>query len=160
MAVEFQYAADFIQKEVFLVLLQFHQCCDLSSLDDLFQIIEKCTDVKWHFIGHLQRNKMNKVVSVPGLYLVETVDSDKIATALDTAWVKQKGQSTKLKVMAQINTSGEGGWYIDWLCKLKKTLCLMFHSVTFTLCVRIFRYGRMSSYFFNSNLSADRVRSF
>jgi len=51
---------------------------------------------------------------------VETVDSDKLATALDTAWVKQKGQSTKLKVMAQINTSGEEGWYINWLYKLKK----------------------------------------
>jgi len=61
-------------------------------------------------------------VSVPGLYLVETVDSDKLASALDTAWVKQKGQSTKLKVMAQINTSGEDGWYIDWLYNLKNTL--------------------------------------
>lgn len=85
-----------------------------------FQIVEKCSDIKWHFIGHLQRNKVSRVVSIPGLYLVETVDSDKLATTLDTAWVKQKGQSTKLKVMAQINTSGEEGWYIDWLYKLKK----------------------------------------
>lgn len=85
-----------------------------------FQIIEKCSDIKWHFIGRLQRNKLSRVLSIPGLYLVETVDSDKLATALDTAWVKQKGQSTKLKVMAQINTSGEEGWYIDWLYKLKK----------------------------------------
>jgi len=58
-------------------------------------------------------------VSVPGLYLVETVDSDKIATDLDTVWVREKGQSTKLKVMAQINTSGEEGWYIHWLYNLK-----------------------------------------
>jgi len=71
------------------------------------EIIEKCSDIKWHFIGRLQRNKLSRVLSIPGLYLVETVDSDKLATALDTAWVKQKGQSTKLKVMAQINTSGE-----------------------------------------------------
>jgi uncharacterized pyridoxal phosphate-containing UPF0001 family protein len=41
--------------------------------------------------------------------MVETVDSDKLATALDTAWAKQEGQSTKLKVMVQINTSGEEG---------------------------------------------------
>jgi uncharacterized pyridoxal phosphate-containing UPF0001 family protein len=85
-----------------------------------FQIIEKCSDIKWHFIGRLQRNKVSKVVSVPGLYLVETVVSDKLASALDTAWVKEKGQSTKLKVMAQINTSGEEGWYIDWLYELTK----------------------------------------
>jgi uncharacterized pyridoxal phosphate-containing UPF0001 family protein len=41
--------------------------------------------------------------------LVETVDTDKQATALESAWTKQKGQGAKLKVMAQINTSGEGG---------------------------------------------------
>jgi uncharacterized pyridoxal phosphate-containing UPF0001 family protein len=52
---------------------------------------------------------VNKVVSVPGLYLVETVDTDKLATALDMAWAKQKGQGAKLKVMAQINTSAEDG---------------------------------------------------
>lgn len=74
-----------------------------------FQIIEKCSEIKWHFIGHLQRNKVNKVVSVPGLYLVETVDTDTLATALDAAWTKQRGQGAKLKVMAQINTSEEDG---------------------------------------------------
>jgi uncharacterized pyridoxal phosphate-containing UPF0001 family protein len=51
---------------------------------------------------------------------VETVDSDKLATALDAAWAKQKGETAKLKVMAQINTSGEEGWYIDWLYKHTK----------------------------------------
>ncbi|XP_021936728.1 pyridoxal phosphate homeostasis protein isoform X2 [Zootermopsis nevadensis] len=71
------------------------------------EIIDKCSEIKWHFIGHLQRNKVSKVVSVPGLYLVETVDTDKLATALDVAWTKQKGQGARLKVMAQINTSGE-----------------------------------------------------
>lgn len=25
------------------------------------EILEKCPDIKWHFIGHLQRNKINKV---------------------------------------------------------------------------------------------------
>jgi uncharacterized pyridoxal phosphate-containing UPF0001 family protein len=52
---------------------------------------------------------VNKVVSVPGLYLVETVDTDTLATALDAAWTKQRGQGAKLKVMAQINTSEEDG---------------------------------------------------
>ena len=26
-------------------------------------IVEHCKDIKWHFIGHLQRNKANKVAS-------------------------------------------------------------------------------------------------
>ncbi|XP_069693531.1 pyridoxal phosphate homeostasis protein isoform X2 [Periplaneta americana] len=73
------------------------------------EILEKCSDIKWHFIGHLQRNKVNKVVSVPGLFMVETVDSDKLATALDTAWEKLEGKDYKLNVMAQVNTSGEEG---------------------------------------------------
>lgn len=31
-------------------------------------------DVKWHFIGHLQSNKV-KMVLVPNLYMIETIDS-------------------------------------------------------------------------------------
>lgn len=33
-------------------------------------------DIKWHFVGHLQTNKVNKVV-VPNLWCIETVDSIK-----------------------------------------------------------------------------------
>lgn len=74
------------------------------------QILSKCPDIRWHFIGNLQRNKVNKIVSVPNLFLVETVDSEKIAQALDAAWAREKGTSTeRLKVMVQINTSGEDG---------------------------------------------------
>lgn len=27
-------------------------------------LLEQCKEIKWHFIGHLQRNKINKVVLV------------------------------------------------------------------------------------------------
>ena len=30
----------------------------------LFQILEHCKDIKWHFIGHLQRNKSGKVAGM------------------------------------------------------------------------------------------------
>eukprot|EP00271_Cylindrocystis_brebissonii_P000152 TRINITY_DN10196_c0_g2_i1.p1 TRINITY_DN10196_c0_g2~~TRINITY_DN10196_c0_g2_i1.p1 ORF type:complete len:261 (+),score=52.35 TRINITY_DN10196_c0_g2_i1:922-1704(+) len=63
-------------------------------------------DVRWHFIGHLQSNKAKALVSdVPNLYMVETVDSQKIATYLDKA-VGNQGRSP-LKVLVQVNTSGE-----------------------------------------------------
>ena len=75
----------------------------------MVQIVQRCKDIKWHFIGHLQRNKVNKIVAVPGIFLVETVDSDKLATALDLAWAKQVEEKGKLKVMLQVNTSGEQG---------------------------------------------------
>lgn len=72
------------------------------------EILQKCSEIRWHYIGHLQRNKVNKILSVPGIYLVETVDTDKLATTLDAVWKKiQRPQ--KLKVMVQVNTSGEEG---------------------------------------------------
>ncbi|XP_022250861.1 pyridoxal phosphate homeostasis protein-like isoform X2 [Limulus polyphemus] len=30
-------------------------------------VLEKCKDIQWHFIGHLQRNKVNKLVSKTGV---------------------------------------------------------------------------------------------
>lgn len=45
-------------------------------------ILEKCKDIKWHFIGHLQSNKVKKVVQLPNLYMIETIDNKKIAEAV------------------------------------------------------------------------------
>ncbi|KAK0165166.1 hypothetical protein PV328_003710 [Microctonus aethiopoides] len=68
----------------------------------------KIKDIKWHFIGHLQRNKVNKVLAVPNLYMVETVDTEKLASTVDSAWQKYKKQDdSQLKIMVQVNTSGE-----------------------------------------------------
>lgn len=74
------------------------------------EILEKCTYICWHFIGHLQRNKVNKVLSVRNLYMIETVDNEKLASTLDTNWPKfRRDDNLKLKVMVQINTSKEQG---------------------------------------------------
>ncbi|KAK4875751.1 hypothetical protein RN001_012173 [Aquatica leii] len=70
-------------------------------------ILEKCKDIRWHFIGHLQGNKVNKILSVPNLYLIETVDSKKLATRLDQKWPEFSSNDLKLKIMLQVNTSGE-----------------------------------------------------
>ncbi len=65
-------------------------------------------NIRWHFIGHLQRNKCNNVLSIPHIWCVETVDSDRLATALDTSWGKKRiDSSQKLHVFVQVNTSGE-----------------------------------------------------
>jgi len=69
-------------------------------------ILDSCPDIKWHFIGHLQRNKVNKITDIQGLYVVETVDSVKLASALNSAWEKQE-RGQRLKVMVQVNTSDE-----------------------------------------------------
>ena len=64
-------------------------------------------DIHWHFVGHLQSNKANSLVSnVPHLWMIETIDSNKIATNLNTSWSKLD-KPHKLKVLVQVNTSRE-----------------------------------------------------
>lgn len=70
------------------------------------EILHECPDIKWHFIGRLQNNKVPKIVSVPNLYAVETLDSEKLACTLNRGWGKHNG-TTPLNVMIQVNTSGE-----------------------------------------------------
>ena len=58
--------------------------------------------VKWHFIGHLQRNKVKKAVEI--FDMVETVDSTELATEID----KRCGQHEKIMpVLIEINSGRE-----------------------------------------------------
>ncbi|XP_026527131.1 pyridoxal phosphate homeostasis protein isoform X2 [Notechis scutatus] len=70
------------------------------------RILSSCPEIKWHFIGHLQKNNVNKLIVVPNLFMLETVDSIKLADKVNSTWQK-KNSSEKLKIMVQINTSGE-----------------------------------------------------
>ena len=63
-------------------------------------------DIKWHFIGHLQSNKCLKIAKIPNLYMVECIDSAKLASKLDKA-CEQAGRTEPLRVLIQVNTSGE-----------------------------------------------------
>ena len=53
------------------------------------ELVEKApllpSDIRWHFVGHLQSNKCKVLVKVPNLYMVESVDNEKLATALNKA---------------------------------------------------------------------------
>ena len=63
-------------------------------------------DIHWHFIGHLQRNKCNHLTALPNLWAVETVDSERLATALNNSW-KKGAYGRKLKIFVQVNSSAE-----------------------------------------------------
>lgn len=100
---------------------------ELEEKSNSKEIIEKCPDIKFHFIGHLQSNKVNKLLKVRNLEIVETVDSIKLANMIDKAISRhQAGFSSSgdeqsqqgsvaeptlnnqtMKVMIQVNTSGE-----------------------------------------------------
>ncbi|KAJ1611371.1 hypothetical protein OIY81_811 [Cryptosporidium canis] len=91
--------------------------------------------IKWHFIGHLQTNKVNSLLSIDNLEVVETVDSIKLAEALNKA-CKTKGRP-QLKVMIQVKTSGEenkSGAQISQVLDIFEYItsecdCLKFHGL-------------------------------
>ncbi|XP_055593934.1 pyridoxal phosphate homeostasis protein [Uranotaenia lowii] len=74
------------------------------------RILDQCKDIRWHFIGHLQTNKINKIIGLPNLHMIQTVHDIKLADNLNKAWEKVKAvdpENQKLNVLVQINTSGE-----------------------------------------------------
>jgi len=60
-------------------------------------------EINWHFIGHLQKNKVKYVAPVASV--VETIDSAEIANEL------AKRSKTKVGCLIEINTGGESSKY-------------------------------------------------
>lgn len=94
------------------------------------QIIDKCKEIKWHFIGHLQTNKINKLLGSPNLFIVETIDSEKLATNVNKQWIKIRKNEDKLNVMVQVNTSAEEGMIFN-VKKLFYKLCSIIESILY-----------------------------
>ena len=59
-------------------------------------------DIKWHMIGHLQSNKVKKVL--PLTYLIHSVDSFKLIKTIDK---ESKKLNIKSNILMQLNISGE-----------------------------------------------------
>jgi hypothetical protein len=59
--------------------------------------------VRWHFVGHLQRNKAGQAVAL--FDMIQTVDSLALAQALGR---RAQASGRTLEVLVQVNTSGEG----------------------------------------------------
>lgn len=69
----------------------------------------RCPDIRWHLIGHLQSNKVNKVLATPGLHMIESIDSVRLARTVNAAWSRlRRPDAESLRVLVQVNTSGEG----------------------------------------------------
>eukprot|EP00061_Rhincodon_typus_P010637 g35091.t1 len=93
------------------------------------KILSVCPDIKWHFIGHLQKNNVNKlmgnavdgmVVRAPNLFMIETIDSIKLADKVNQSWQKKQAPQ-RLKVMVQVNTSEE-----DMVSEYHLKTCIQF----------------------------------
>ncbi len=59
--------------------------------------------VRWHMIGHLQRNKARKAVEL--FDCIESVDSVELAVALDRIVAEKNG--ARYPILIEVNTSGE-----------------------------------------------------
>merc|ERR1712169_50503 len=79
-----------------------------NYVQELFEkskhLSKTCPEIKWHFIGHVQSNKVKILKDVDNLYAVETVDSEKLANKFNTAF---KDRKEPLNLFIQVNTSGE-----------------------------------------------------
>ncbi len=81
------------------------------------QLVERAEElgssVEWHLIGHLQRNKIRRVL--PHVGLIHSVDSLRLAQAID----RIAGElSLHSQLLLEVNISGEAskdGWAIDEL---------------------------------------------
>jgi pyridoxal phosphate enzyme (YggS family) len=60
------------------------------------------TSIRWHLIGHLQRNKIEK--TLPLVRLIHSVDSERLLIALDA---EAANRQTPVDVLLEINASGE-----------------------------------------------------
>lgn len=80
-----------------------------QELTEKSRILPK--SIRWHMIGGLQTNKCKPLAEqVANLYCVSSVDTAKKADALEkgrAALMEREGESAKLRVLVQVNTSGE-----------------------------------------------------
>lgn len=68
------------------------------------QLVFKCPGIRWHFIGHLQSNKVK--VLVPWLGMVHSVHSADIALELSKRW-GQMGRNWNLPILLEVNIDME-----------------------------------------------------
>ncbi len=65
---------------------------------------ESCPEIRWHFIGHLQSNKVKQLL--PYVQFVHSVDSVKLAKELSKRQA-EAGQYERLDIYLQVNLDGE-----------------------------------------------------
>ena len=75
--------------------------------------------ISWHFIGNLQSNKINKLLEVPNLEMIHSIDNLSIAKKLNKKLSQKK---RKLAVLVQVNTSQETAKHG---CRPQDTLALI-----------------------------------
>jgi len=74
----------------------------VQELAEKAEALADLTDLRWHFIGHLQRNKARVAARLSTL--IHTVDSVRLATELDR---RASERGSPLPVLVEVNVGGE-----------------------------------------------------
>ncbi len=75
---------------------------ELYDKSDL--LYERCPDIRWHMIGHLQSNKLNQLFKITNLVAIHSVDDGDL---LEKICKKDLEIRHKVGVFLQVNTSME-----------------------------------------------------
>lgn len=70
------------------------------------QMGDRAAELDWHYIGHMQSNKVNKVVTIASM--VQSIDRMKIVKKMNR---RLKKVDKTMDVLIQVNTSGEDSKY-------------------------------------------------
>jgi pyridoxal phosphate enzyme (YggS family) len=66
---------------------------------------EASPPVRWHLVGHLQRNKVRR--TVPLVTLIHSVDSERLLAAINEGAAELDPAVAPVSVLLEVNTSGE-----------------------------------------------------
>ncbi|MBM3251403.1 MAG: YggS family pyridoxal phosphate-dependent enzyme, partial [Candidatus Omnitrophica bacterium] len=72
------------------------------KLKQLYKEPDKFSKIRWHMVGHLQTNKVDKAVEI--FDLIQSVDSLRLAKKIDS---EAKKNHKTCDILIEINTSGE-----------------------------------------------------
>jgi pyridoxal phosphate enzyme (YggS family) len=73
-----------------------------NKVQELLEKRKSIDNVRWHFVGHLQTNKVKYIVDF--VHLIHSVDSFKLALEIDK---RAKRINRVVDVLIEVNTSGE-----------------------------------------------------
>ncbi len=72
----------------------------VQELVDKYEVLPK--DIRWHMIGHLQRNKVKYIVDK--VYLIHSVDSLRLAEEISKEAIKKQ---VDVNILVEVNVAGE-----------------------------------------------------
>jgi pyridoxal phosphate enzyme (YggS family) len=126
----------------------------LKTKADYFQT-QMLKKVRWHFIGHLQTNKVKELLKIPNLHAIHSVDS--IRLLQDILKYQTLFQGNELGIFFQVNTSHEeekSGF--ETLDELEQALTLLLKEKSSLKFLGLMTMGTMRT----DNFEAEAERCF